>query len=82
MDAVKAPKVEHTDIKIATREGIVNLMDKARNTEYFEIFYLAIFTAMRRSEILGLRWGDVDFIEGKIFVKRSLHNLEGGIVDI
>lgn len=30
------------------------------------VFSLAIYTGMRRGEILGLRWGDMDF-EKKVF---------------
>jgi integrase len=29
-------------------------------TPYHELFTLALYTGMRRSELLGLRWKDVD----------------------
>ena len=33
---------------------------------------------MRRSELLALRWQDVDFIYSQIYVNRSLHQLSDG----
>lgn len=33
---------------------------------------LLIFTGMRRGEVLGLKWEDVDFINGVIHVKRNV----------
>ena len=37
---------------------------------------------MRRSELLALRWCDVDLVLGRIQVTRSLHQLRGGEVVI
>lgn len=34
----------------------------------------AIYTGVRRGELFGLKWGDVEFHTGSIFVKRSLYN--------
>ena len=34
----------------------------ARDAEYYGLFYLALFTGLRRSEILTLRWSDVDLL--------------------
>lgn len=36
-------------------------------------YYLAIYTGMRRSELLGLTWSNVDFIKRKIFVNQTLY---------
>ena len=35
---------------------------------------------MRRSELLALRWQDIDFLLGQIYVNRSLHVLKGSKV--
>ena len=41
--------------------------------EPFKIFVLtAVLTSMRKAELLGLQWGDIDWNSNTIFVKRSL----------
>ena len=37
------------------------------------LFYTAIFTGMRHGELLGLKWGDIDWANGQILVRRSLY---------
>jgi len=50
------------------------------NSPYYVLFYTALFTGMRRSELLALRWQDVDFIFSQVYVSRSLHVLKDGKV--
>ena len=52
--------------------------EAAKNSPYYALFYTALFTGMRRSELLGLKWGDVDFTLSQIYVSRSLHHLKDG----
>jgi integrase len=47
------------------------------NWSYHVAFMLAIHTGMRKSEILALRWENVDFNERAIYVKESIHQLYG-----
>jgi integrase len=35
---------------------------------------------MRRSEILALRWQDIDFVYSQIYISRSLHHLRDGSI--
>ncbi len=53
-------------------------LEAARGTQYYALFYTALFTGMRRSELLALRWQDIDFIYGQIYVNRSLHQFKDG----
>ncbi len=45
---------------------------------YYALFYTALFTGMRRSELLALRWQDMDLLLSQIYVSRSLHQLRDG----
>ncbi len=56
------------------------LLAAAKKTDYYAVFHLALYTGMRRSELLALRWGDVDLIGSQISVTRSLHRLQGGAI--
>jgi integrase len=61
-------------------EDITRFLEAVKDTPYYALFYTALFTGMRRSELLALRWQDVDFILSQVSVSRSLHHLKGGKV--
>ena len=43
------------------------------NKSYYMAFQIALRTGMRKSEILGLRWQNVDLDGGIIFIRETLH---------
>ena len=47
-------------------------------SQYYTLFYTALFTGMRRSELLGLTWQDIDLLYSVISVNRGLHHLSDG----
>jgi integrase len=77
-DAVKPPKAQRVEMQTWGETEIVQFLEAAKDTPYYELFYLALFTGMRRSELLALHWQDIDFIYSQIYVSRSLHVLKGG----
>ncbi|MFC2032938.1 site-specific integrase [Chloroflexota bacterium] len=77
-DAVDPPRVHRKDMQIWGEEEITRFLEIAKNNSYYELYYLALFTGMRRSELLALRWIDVDFIYCQIYVNRSIHRLRDG----
>jgi len=80
-DAVTPPRFQNPEWKTLTEDDIHNVLDTARLTPYYTLFYLAIFTGLRRSELLALRWSDLDLYMCKVYVNRSLHQIRnGGIV--
>ena len=77
-DAVSAPPMRHTPMRTLTEAHVERVLDALTGSEYFTLFYLAIFTGMRRSELLALQWGSVDLIGAEISVNRSIHRLRNG----
>jgi len=75
-DAVRPPKAQRIEMQTWNEDEIVQFLEAAKTTPYYELFYLALFTGMRRSELLALRWQDIDFIYSQIYVSRSLHVLK------
>jgi len=59
-------------------DEISQFLEAAKDSLYYTLFYTALFTGMRRSELLGLKWGDVDIMLSQICVSRSLRHLENG----
>jgi integrase len=77
-DAVSPPKVHNPDIQIWDEDEIKRFLESAKGSPYYDLFYVALFTGMRRSELLALRWQDVDLILSQIYVNRSMHHLKDG----
>jgi integrase len=79
-DAVSPPHVQHPEMKTWDEDDIARFLEAAKETPYHCLFYLALFTGMRRSELLGLKWNDADLILGEVSVTRSLHHLRDGSI--
>ena len=79
-DYVDRPKVKAREMQVMSEAEIYSFLDNARETPYYALFYLALFTGMRRSELLALKWSDVDLLLCQVYVNRSVHVVSGGNV--
>lgn len=79
-DAVSPPRVQRAEMQTWSEDDITCFLEAATDSPYYALFYTALFTGMRRSELLALRWQDVDFILSQVYVSRSLHVLKGSKV--
>ncbi|MCX6007274.1 MAG: tyrosine-type recombinase/integrase, partial [Chloroflexi bacterium] len=77
-DAVKPPRAGQAEMQTWNENEIMRFLEAAKATQYYALFYTALFTGMRRSELLALRWQDVDSILSQIYVNRSMHQLKDG----
>jgi integrase len=72
--AIKAepPKPKKTKIEFLEKEDIPLLLKAAKETPMFTLVFLALNTGMRRGELLGLRWSDIDLDQGFLAVNQTL----------
>jgi integrase len=77
-DYVDVPSIERHELKTMTEDDIHRLLEKAKETPYYALYYLAIFSGLRRSELLALHWSDVDLLLCQLSVNRTLHRLNNG----
>lgn len=70
---VKIPKGEVKEKLIYSQEELERLLNKLIDepTKYRAFFYLISYTGLRRSEMLGLEWKDIDFEHNVISVRRT-----------
>lgn len=70
---VIVPKQPKKEKKIYSQEETALLFSRLRGEplKYQAFFLLAAYSGLRRSEMLGLEWSDIDFINKLISVKRS-----------
>jgi len=81
-DGVSPPRFQRHQWQTLSEYGFSSVLEAARNSPYYVLFYQALFTGMRRSELLALRWCDVDLLLCRVQVRRSLHQLGNGEVVI
>lgn len=76
--AVDPPRIQRHEMRAMSESDIHIFLEFAKSTPYHALFYTALFTGMRRSELLALRWSDVDLILCQFYVNRTLHHLKTG----
>lgn len=77
----KLPPKRYAEIKILSPEEMQKLLYQAQIEGFYEMFLLDLSTGLRRGELLGLKWDDIDFDEGTLSVKRQVR-FEKGILKI
>lgn len=78
LDRVKPPRPPQKAKRVLDVEEVKRLMEAGRKSWAYEAIALAITTGMRRSEIMALRWQDVDLDTATLRVSHSLDGLIGG----
>jgi integrase len=78
VDAITIPRAARHEMQTMSENDIHRFLELANNTQYYALFYTALFTGMRRSELLALRWQDIDLMLLQCSVNRSLHQIKGG----
>ena len=73
------PKVEDEEIEILSGDQIADVRSKLQGHTLLPIVELALATGMRRGELLGLQWGDVDLEAGALRVERSVEETKAGL---
>ena len=68
--SVKAPTRQHVEREGFTREELGTVFATAA-APWAALFRIYAFTGLRRGELLGLKWSDVELDAGRIHIRRS-----------
>ena len=77
LEDVTPPSRKRPEIRILTNEEIDILLDEAKGADCFLPIHLGFFTGMRRSEILGLQFRDVNLEARILRVTRTMVDITG-----
>ena len=75
------PRVEHQEMKTLTTVQLASFFREARESGVFELYYLELATGLRRGELLGLKWEDIDLERGDLRVRRQVSRINGEVVE-
>ena len=75
------PKVEHREMKTLPVDQLQSFLREARESGVFELYYLELATGLRRGELLGLKWEDIDLERGDLRVKRQVARINGEVTE-
>lgn len=71
-DVVSPPRIVKHEIQPLSMEQAQHLLEAARGDRLEMPLLLALVTGLRRGELLGLKWADIDFTQSALQVRRTL----------
>ena len=78
-ELVVPPKVKQKEIVYLDEVQAITLLNALETAplKWRTALTLLLYTGMRRGELIGLEWGDIDFQNGLIHVKRTVQYING-----
>ena len=80
-NACALPNLEHREMKTLPVEQLTSFLREAKESGVFEMYYIELATGLRRGELLGLKWSDIDLEHGSLRVQRQIARIDGEIVE-
>ena len=80
-DGCALPKLEHKEMKTLPVEQLTSFLREAKESGVFELYYIELATGLRRGELLGLKWEDIDLSQGNLRVQRQIARINGEIIE-
>jgi integrase len=74
---LEPPRVPKKEMKVWTIKQVNDFLKWTKHSRYHPIYFLAAWTGMRKGEILGLSWDDINFDEKTISIKKTLYRVKG-----
>ncbi|MCL2495163.1 MAG: site-specific integrase [Oscillospiraceae bacterium] len=71
-DNVVLPRVERKEMHVLESGELPAFLAAISESNLGNLFYVALFTGMRRGEVCGLSWDCVDFEKGLLLIKKQL----------
>jgi integrase len=76
---VSPPKVAPTEMEALSGDQMKTVLAAMRDTPIYAQVVVLLSTGIRRGELMGLQWGDVDLDAGKLKVERSIEKTKAGL---
>ncbi len=77
---VKRPAVARQEARYLPAADVARLLDAAKELRYYVAVVLMAATGLRRGEVCGLLWSDVDLDKGELRVRHTLSRVDRELV--
>ena len=78
-DGCALPKTEHREMQTLSADQLAAFLLEAKHSGVFEMYYIELATGLRRGELLGLKWEDIDFTAQMLRVRRQVGRVNGEV---
>lgn len=75
----KPPRQERKKLEVWNASDVSRFLDKAADNRFCALFVVALYTGLRRGELLALKWEDVDLENRIISVNKTLVKTSEGL---
>lgn len=75
--ATQAVTASRSELEVPTAEQAMAVLEAANGTQWATPILLSIATGARRSEVLGLKWSEVDLDKRRVQIVRNLQRVPG-----
>ena len=75
----KLPPKKAREMQVLTKDELQRFLAQAKEDGYYELFLLELGTGMRRGELMGLQWDDLNFQTGELQIVRQACAVNGKI---
>ena len=81
-DGCALPKAERKEMQTLPVEQLTSFLREAKDSGVFALYYIDLTTGLRRGELLGLKWSDIDLEKGNLRVQRQIGRIDGKIIEM
>ena len=81
-DGCALPKAERKEMQTLPVEQLTSFLREAKDSGVFALYYIDLTTGLRRGELLGLKWSDIDLGKGDLRVQRQIGRIDGKIIEM
>lgn len=71
-DAVEVPKKKRSKVSFYTSEQAQLMLSLAKATSYYPVLVIAVYVGLRRGEIFGLGWSNIDWDNSLMKIRRTV----------
>ena len=76
------PRVERQEMQTLTPDQLAAFFQEAKRSGVYELYYLDLATGLRRGELLGLKWTDIDLRRKTMRIQRSIARQNGSVGEV